>query len=473
MKEIASNIKKLSTGRSSPFRVSLFVLIPFIFTGFAVLAFLVAYYAGRASTMQLFLLGGAVIAFTAFSAVVVTFAVLSPVQKFVDEVESSPSFPKPPVQPETETKTRAHDEIGHFDHVFREVANLISKVDARDRFPGIVGQSRAIRSCLSQVIKVAPTDNTVLLLGESGVGKELFAEAIYQESNRQGKPFVKLNCVAIAAGLLESELFGHEKGSFTGASAKKTGKFELANEGTLFLDEIGDIQLETQAKLLRVLQEREFQRVGGNETIKVNVRFIAASNKNLHQMVKEGTFREDLFYRLNVFPIYIPPLRDRVEDIPLIARHILDRMPEKKDLTPEAMRELMTWSWPGNIRELKNVLERASVMADQGRISSVGFTSRTDISGQRQKIDFDAVSPEKEAESGTVSKEELKISNGFNIDEHIAACEKEIILRVLKQAGGVQSRAAKLLGINQRSLWHRIKKYEIDVSSIKNNSLSP
>jgi len=473
MKEIASNIKKLSTGRSSPFRVSLFVLIPFIFTGFAVLAFLVAYYAGRASTMQLFLLGGAVIAFTAFSAVVVTFAVLSPVQKFVDEVESSPSFPKPPVQPETETKTRAHDEIGHFDHVFREVANLISKVDARDRFPGIVGQSRAIRSCLSQVIKVAQTDNTVLLLGESGVGKELFAEAIYQESNRRGKPFVKLNCVAIAAGLLESELFGHEKGSFTGASAKKTGKFELANEGTLFLDEIGDIQLETQAKLLRVLQEREFQRVGGNETIKVNVRFIAASNKNLHQMVKEGTFREDLFYRLNVFPIYIPPLRDRVEDIPLIARHILDRMPEKKDLTPEAMRELMTWSWPGNIRELKNVLERASVMADQGRISSVGFTSRTDISGQRQKIDFDAVSPEKEAESGTVSKEELKISNGFNIDEHIAACEKEIILRVLKQAGGVQARAAKLLGINQRSLWHRIKKYEIDVSSIKNNSLSP
>ena len=473
MKEIASNIKKLSTGRSSPFRVSLFVLIPFIFTGFAVLAFLVAYYAGRASTMQLFLLGGAVIAFTAFSAVVVTFAVLSPVQKFVDEVESSPSFPKPPVQPETETKTRAHDEIGHFDHVFREVANLISKVDARDRFPGIVGQSRAIRSCLSQVIKVAQTDNTVLLLGESGVGKELFAEAIYQESNRRGKPFVKLNCVAIAAGLLESELFGHEKGSFTGATAKKTGKFELANEGTLFLDEIGDIQLETQAKLLRVLQEREFQRVGGNETIKVNVRFIAASNKNLHQMVKEGTFREDLFYRLNVFPIYIPPLRDRVEDIPLIARHILDRMPEKKELTPEAMRELMTWSWPGNIRELKNVLERASVMADQGRISSVGFTSRTDISGQRQKIDFDAVSPEKEAESGTVSKEELKISNGFNIDEHIAACEKEIILRVLKQAGGVQARAAKLLGINQRSLWHRIKKYEIDVSSIKNNSLSP
>ena len=470
---IPKHLKKYFTGRSSPVRVSLFVLIPFIFTGFAVLAFIIAYYAGRASTFQLFLLGGVVIAFTALSAVVVTYAVLSPVQKFIDQVESSPSFPKPPSQPEAESKPYARDELRYYDHVFTEVANLISKVDARDRFPGIIGQSRAIRGCLSQVIKVAPTDNTVLLLGESGVGKELFAEAIYQESNRQGKPFVKLNCVAIAAGLLESELFGHEKGSFTGASAKKTGKFELANEGTLFLDEIGDIQLETQAKLLRVLQEREFQRVGGNETIRVNVRFIAASNKNLHQMVKEGTFREDLFYRLNVFPIYIPPLRDRVEDIPLIARHILDRMPEKKELTPEAMRELMTWSWPGNIRELKNVLERASVMADQGRISSVGLVYRKNMTDEQQQTVSDAVHLGEEAESETVSTEAMKISEGFNLDEHIAACEKEIILRVLKQAGGVQSRAAKLLGINQRSLWHRIKKYEIDVSSIKNNSLSP
>ncbi len=473
MKNIASNIKKLSTGRSSPVRVSLFVLIPFIFTGFAVLAFLVAYYAGRTSTIQLFLLGGAVIAFTAFSAVVVTFAVLSPIQKFIDEVESSPSFPKPSAQPDSGTKPKVHDEIDHFDHVFRELANLISKVDARDRFPGIIGQSRAIRSCLSQVIKVAPTDNTVLLLGESGVGKELFAEAIYQESNRQGKPFVKLNCVAIAAGLLESELFGHEKGSFTGASAKKTGKFELANEGTLFLDEIGDIQLETQAKLLRVLQEREFQRVGGNETIKVNVRFIAASNKNLHQMVKDGTFREDLFYRLNVFPIYIPPLRDRVEDIPLIARHILGNMPEKKELTPEAMRELMTWSWPGNIRELKNVLERASVMADQNRILSVGLSRQTNMSGRQHQTDAEALPPGKEAEVLTIYDEKSNIYDVFNLDKHIAACEKEIILRVLKQVGGVQSRAAKLLGINQRSLWHRIKKYEIDVSAIKNNGLPP
>jgi len=421
--------------------------------------------------VQLFLLGGAVIAFTAFSAVIVTFAVLSPVQKFVDEVESSPSFPKSPVQPEAETKRRGDDEIGHFDHVFREVTNLISKVDARDRFPGIVGQSRAIRSCLSQVIKVAPTDNTILLLGESGVGKELFAEAIYQESNRQGKPFIKLNCVAIAAGLLESELFGHEKGSFTGATAKKTGKFELANEGTLFLDEIGDIHLETQAKLLRVLQEREFQRVGGNETIKVNVRFIAASNKNLQQMVKEGTFREDLFYRLNVFPIYIPPLRDRVEDIPLIARHILESMPEKKELSPEAMRDLMMWSWPGNIRELKNVLERASVMADQERIVSVGMSRRTNISDQPQQTDTNAVPSGEEVEDAENFKEELPISEGFNLDEHIADCEKEIILRVLKQAGGIQSRAAKLLGINQRSLWHRIKKYEIDVSAIKKHDV--
>ncbi|MDD3260063.1 MAG: sigma 54-interacting transcriptional regulator [Smithellaceae bacterium] len=471
---IPKHLKKYFTGRSSPVRVSLFVLIPFIFTGFAVLAFIIAYYAGRASTFQLFLLGGVVIAFTALSAVVVTYAVLSPVQKFIDQVESSPSFPKPPSQPEAESKPYARDELRYYDHVFTEVANLISKVDARDRFPGIIGQSRAIRGCLSQVIKVAPTDNTVLLLGESGVGKELFAEAIYRESNRLGKPFIKLNCVAIVAGLLESELFGHEKGSFTGATAKKTGKFELANEGTLFLDEIGDIQLETQAKLLRVLQEREFQRVGGNETIKINVRFIAASNKNLHQMVKEGTFREDLFYRLNVFPIYIPPLKDRVEDIPLIARHILENMPEKRELSPEAMRELMTWSWPGNVRELRNVLERASVMADQGRITSVGLTRRTNMPEHHHETVADNITTGKEAEDTVVLKEDPKISEGFSLDEHLAKSEKEIILSVLKKAGGVQARAAKLLGINQRSLWHRIKKYEIDVSAIKNNdSLSP
>lgn len=471
MKETVSSIKKLFSGRSSPVRVSLFVLIPFSFTGFAVLAFIIAYYASRVSTLQLFLLGGVVIAFTALSAVVVTFAVLSPVQKFIDQVESSPSFPKPPIQPKPESKPYARDELRYYDHVFTEVANLISKVDARDRFPGIIGQSRAIRGCLSQVIKVAPTDNTVLLLGESGVGKELFAEAIYQESSRLGKPFVKLNCVAIAAGLLESELFGHEKGSFTGATAKKTGKFELANEGTLFLDETGDIQLETQAKLLRVLQEREFQRVGGNETIKINVRFVAASNKNLHQMVKEGTFREDLFYRLNVFPIYIPPLRDRVEAIPLIARFILENMSEKRELAPEAMRELMTWSWPGNVRELRNVLERASVMADQGRITSVGLTRRANVPDQHQETVTNMISTGKEAEDAMIFKEGLTISEGFILDEHLAKSEKQIILSALKQAGGVQSRAAKLLGINQRSLWHRIKKYEIDVSVIKNNGL--
>jgi len=474
MKNIVSKIK-LSRGRSSsPVRVSLFVLIPFIFTGFALLSFIIAYYAGRASTVQLFLLGGAVIAFTAFSAVVVTFAVLGPVQKFINQVESSPSFPKAPSSPEAESKPYERDELRYYGHVFSEVANLISKVDARDRFPGIIGQSRAIRGCLSQVIKVAPTDNTVFLLGESGVGKELFAEAIYQESSRLGKPFIKLNCVAIAAGLLESELFGHEKGSFTGATAKKTGKFELANEGTLFLDEIGDIQLETQAKLLRVLQEREFQRVGGNETIKINVRFIAASNKNLHQMVKEGTFREDLFYRLNVFPIYIPPLRDRVEDIPLIARFILDNMSEKRELAPEAMRELMTWSWPGNIRELKNVLERSAVMADHGRITSVGLTRRINMPDEHQKTVAEVMTNGKESENEANFKEESTISEGFELDNHLAVCEKDIILRALKQAGGVQARAAKLLGINQRSLWHRIKKYEIDVSAIKNNgSLSP
>jgi len=299
------HIKKVLAGLP-PVHVSLLVLIPLIFTGLAILTFIVAHYTSNITSTKLMLLGGAVTVVTAFFSVIVTVVILRPVHKFIKEAESSPAFPRP--VKESETEVRRKDDISHFDYVFREVTNLISKVDALERFPDIIGQSRAIRSVLSQVIKVAPTDTTVLVLGESGVGKERIADAICAESNRRGKPFIKLNCVAIPAGLLESELFGHEKGAFTGATSRKIGKFELADEGTLFLDEIGDIPPETQAKLLRVLQEKELQRVGGNETIKVNVRFIAASNKNLQQMVEEVTFRDDLFYRLDVFTIIIPPL---------------------------------------------------------------------------------------------------------------------------------------------------------------------
>lgn len=435
-----------------PVHVSLFVLIPFIISGFALLAFIIAYQ-GRGAVNAPFLVwgGGAVILFAALSGIIITRAILVPVKRFIETVRNSPAFPREKAMGSSEALRRG--DFAHFDLVIQEVTNLISKVDARERFPEIIGQSDAVRAVLSQVVKVAPTDATVLILGESGVGKELIADAIYRESRRREKPFIKLNCVAIPSGLLESELFGHEKGAFTGAQGRKIGKFELAQGGSIFLDEIGDMPLETQAKLLRVLQERQFERVGGNRTIEVDVRFIAASNKNLQRMVADGEFREDLFYRLDVFTIYTPPLRDRIEDIPLIARHLLEESPGTPELSAEAMRELMTWHWPGNVRELKNILERAVVMAEGGSVTSLGLTRKS----------MPPIPPENHF-SGMME------GGAFSLDQHLADQEKEIIVNALTKTGGIQSQAAPLLGISQRSLWHRIKKYNIDIRVIKDRA---
>ena len=238
---------------------------------------------------------------------------------------------------------------------------------ATHKFGDIVGKSAALRNVLNQVEVVAPTDSTVLLLGETGTGKEVIARAILNVSSRSNRPFVKLNCAAIPSGLLESELFGHEKGAFTGAVSQKIGRFELANGGTLFLDEVGDIPLELQPKLLRVLQEQEFERLGNSRTVRVDVRLIAATNRDLEQMVAEKQFREDLYFRLNVFPIRIPPLRERSEDISLLVQYYVDkysqRMNKQIDVVPEeTMAALCRYSWPGNIRELQNLIERAVIM---------------------------------------------------------------------------------------------------------------
>jgi len=238
---------------------------------------------------------------------------------------------------------------------------------ATHKFGDIVGKSAALRNVLNQVEVVAPTDSTVLLLGETGTGKEVIARAILNVSSRSNRPFVKLNCAAIPSGLLESELFGHEKGAFTGAVSQKIGRFELANGGTLFLDEVGDIPLELQPKLLRVLQEQEFERLGNSRTVRVDVRLIAATNRDLEEMVAEKQFREDLYFRLNVFPIRIPPLRERSEDISLLAQYYVDkysqRMNKRIDVVPEeTMAALCRYSWPGNIRELQNLIERAVIM---------------------------------------------------------------------------------------------------------------
>jgi formate hydrogenlyase transcriptional activator len=253
---------------------------------------------------------------------------------------------------------------------------LISKEEhcAETGFAGIVGESRALREVLELVDMVAGTDSTVMLRGETGTGKELIAHAIHNRSRRRSKPFVKVNCAAIPSGLLESELFGFERGAFTGAIMQKAGRLELADQGTLFLDEIGDIPLELQPKLLRLLQEREFERLGSTRTKQVNVRVIAATHRDLEDMVLHNEFRSDLYYRLNVVPISIPPLRERPEDIPLLVRHFVRQFSRQMNKTveaisPEAMEALVQYPWPGNIRELQNIIERSVVIHDRGNLA--------------------------------------------------------------------------------------------------------
>jgi transcriptional regulator with PAS, ATPase and Fis domain len=376
--------------------------------------------------------------------------ILKPMEKFIEDTSKFPTISK---AKKAKEKDWSVDKIQQFTNVFDQVTSVLSRIDARHFFPNIIGESLEMRRLLSLIKKVAPTDSTVLILGESGTGKELVATSIHENSEREDKAFIKLNCAAIPAELLESELFGHEKGAFTGASGRKPGKFDMANEGTLFLDEIGDMPHNLQSKILRVLQEQEFYRVGGSATIKVNVRIIASTNKNLEEMVREGAFREDLFHRLNVFTLHLPPLRDRKEDIPLLVDYLLQNAPKKLTISPMALQMLTAFSWPGNIRELKNTIESASVIAENGIIKPTHLPAKiTGVFDQNQI---------------TAGKNTAKIS----LDERLKEIEKSIIIEALKKTGGVQVRATELLGINQRSLWHRIKKYDIDVKGIKNYEL--
>ncbi|MGB9203573.1 MAG: sigma 54-interacting transcriptional regulator [Terriglobales bacterium] len=260
-------------------------------------------------------------------------------------------------------------------HLEDQRVYLESEIVSESGFEDIIGKSRALRKVLDQISIVAPADSTVVIHGETGTGKELVARAIHQRSSRSGKTFVRLNCAAIPSGLLESELFGHERGAFTGALAQRRGRFELADQGTLFLDEIGDISLDVQPKLLRAIQEHEFERLGSSRTIHVNVRLIAATHKDLRKMIGEGAFREDLFYRLNVFPIEVPPLRERREDIPLLVRYFVSRLCRRmrKSITNiprETMDALVAWDWPGNVRELENLIERAVILSPKDRLNA-------------------------------------------------------------------------------------------------------
>ncbi len=312
------------------------------------------------------------------------------------------------------------------------------------RFEQIIGNSPALEAVLEQVERVAPTDSTVIIQGETGTGKELIAHAIHNLSSRAGRPFVRLNCAAIPLDLLESELFGHEKGAFTGAIAQKIGRFELADKGTLFLDEIGDIPQALQPKLLRVLQEQEFERLGSTRTHQVDVRLVAATNRDLAEMVNHGQFRSDLYYRLNVFPVQLPPLRERPEDIPALVTHFVERFGRRmgreiNHIPPETLSALSAYPWPGNIRELQNLIERAVILSDDGVLPNP-----LPASGSRVIAVASTVTP------SPVTT--LKDS------------ERTLILRTLERVGwviGGPKGAAAKLGLKRTTLIHKMQKLGI------------
>ena len=329
---------------------------------------------------------------------------------------------------------------------------------------GIIGQSLGLRQVFAVLAKVSPTDSTVLVTGESGTGKELVVRALHANSKRRGKPFVPVNCGAIPRDLLESELFGHEKGAFTHAIRTRTGRFEMANEGTIFLDEIGELDLPLQVKILRVIQEKEFERVGATSTTKVDVRIVAATNRDLEQEVAQGRFREDLFYRLNVIPIHLPPLREREEDIILLGKHFLNVFCTQKQrpllrLSRKVQELLTVYPWPGNVRELENFMERISILCENEDVMPEDLPAKI-----LQVVGVNI--PER------VTK---KSSNGFEwptlsdlrardqgLKEFMDEIEEHLLLEALQESRGVKNQAAELLGIKRTTLIEKLKKRSIN-----------
>jgi two-component system nitrogen regulation response regulator NtrX len=329
----------------------------------------------------------------------------------------------------------------------------------------LVGESSAMKQIQELIRRVAPTTGSVLITGENGTGKELVAQSVHALSSRFNKPFVEVNCAAIPEELIESELFGHEKGAFTGATQLRRGKFDLANGGTLFLDEIGDMSLKTQAKILRILQEQKFERVGGAQTISVDVRIVAATNKDLKTEIQNGNFREDLFYRLNVIPFVVPPLRDRKEDISLLAKHFLKEFSiahgrAMREFSPEAIQVLLAYPWPGNVRELKNLIERMVILtteAEDGQILTAAHLLRN------LQDDTFSVRMEEQRFHPPSAVEDPAISFiGKNLRDARQEFEKEFILKTLKDNDWNISKTAQVLGIERSHLHRKIKSYGIE-----------
>ena len=331
-------------------------------------------------------------------------------------------------------------------NLVREVLYLRAEVGRHQDMGNIIGQNETMRQIYDLVCRVADTNATVLVSGESGTGKELIARAIHQQSQRQSKPFVAMNCAAISESLVESELFGHERGAFTGAVEKHLGKFELAHTGVLFLDEVGSLRLDMQAKLLRVLQEREFERVGGSKTVRVDVRIVAAANEDLKQLVADKAFREDLFYRLNVVPVHVPPLRERKDDIPLLAEHFLAKYNKAfnrkvRGISPAALSSLNHYHWPGNVRELENVIERLVAISNH---EVIGLDD----------LPLDLVSVRDNA------ADEI-FTSGAGLREAKAEFERHYILKALEKSRWNQTEAAKRLGVHRNTLLGKMESLHI------------
>ncbi|MGD8591377.1 MAG: sigma-54 dependent transcriptional regulator [Gammaproteobacteria bacterium] len=337
-----------------------------------------------------------------------------------------------------------------------------------DLFRSMVGNSRAIRQVRSLIEQVAKSDATVLILGESGTGKEVVARNLHYHSSRRSKPFVPINCGAIPGELLESELFGHEKGAFTGAISARQGRFEMAEGGTLFLDEIGDMPMSMQVKLLRVLQERTFERVGGTKLINADVRIVAATHRNLEEMIKEGKFREDLYYRLQVFPIEMPPLRARMDDIPLLINELIARLEHENRgsvrFTPSAVMALCQYKWPGNVRELSNLIERMVIMHPYGVVDVQDLPEKFRPAGaihqeEKQTAQFDPhLAPMEPIVSTRLPRE------GIDLKEHISNLECSLIKQALDESGGVVAHAAKRLNMRRTTLVEKLRKYGLQRS---------
>ncbi len=357
------------------------------------------------------------------------------------------------------TKPFELDKISHsvkrvleYQDLTQEVEVLRDEISSLVQTERIVGNSPAMQEVYKTIGKVAKADATVLITGESGTGKELVAEALHFNSNRRSGPLVKVSCAALPETLLEAELFGHEKGSFTGALTQRRGRFEMADKGTIFLDEIGEMTVATQTKLLRVLQERKIERIGSSLAVKVDIRIVVATNKDLQKQVEQNKFRDDLYYRLNVINIHMPPLRDRKEDIPSLVEHFLAKhrysaTAQPAAISEEAIRRLMEYNWPGNVRELENVIERAVVLS-RGQI----ITSRELPFGDHEAGD---------SEDGEVDAADAKGDSSF-FKKSVAQFEKDLIMKALRDANGNRSKAAEMLGIYRRLLYAKIKEYALE-----------